>query len=192
MKIGELAKLASCPVVTIRFYEKEGLLAKPKRSEGNYRLYADADLERLRFVMHCRRHGMKLAEIRKLLAFRDKPTQDCAWVHQLVDEHIANVEMQIAELERLKAELVSLAQGTAKGAGCEPGCNILASLSAADACPYCQDLRCLKGNPRKSGCSSADLPDKPLTHKPLPDKPPLDKPLKAASDTPLAKKRLFK
>lgn len=148
MKIGELAKLAGCPVVTIRFYEKEGLLARPERSEGNYRLYGEADLERLRFVMHCRRHGMKLAEIRELLAFRDHPTSDCAWVHRLVDEHIANVEAQIAALEHLKAELTALRTASAHGPGCgagHGGCGIVASLSAADACPYCEDLRCRAG-----------------------------------------------
>lgn len=35
MKIGEVAKKAGCQVVTIRYYEKEGLLPEPERSEGN-------------------------------------------------------------------------------------------------------------------------------------------------------------
>lgn len=47
MKIGELAKLTDCPVETIRYYEKEGLLPPPARSEGNYRLYTQAHTERL-------------------------------------------------------------------------------------------------------------------------------------------------
>ena len=63
MKIGELAKKTGCQVVTIRYYEKEGLLPEPERSEGNYRLYSEADIERLRFIRHCRHHDMKLAEI---------------------------------------------------------------------------------------------------------------------------------
>lgn len=155
MKIGALAKLAGCPVVTIRFYEKEGLLAAPERSEGNYRLYGEADLERLRFVMHCRRHGMKLAEIRELLAFRDRPTRDCAWVHSLVDEHIANVEAQIAALTHLKEELVALREASSHGPGCDGECGILASLSAADSCPYCEDLRCRAGAPENGGPAPA-------------------------------------
>ena len=160
MRIGELARLAGCPVVTIRCYEKEGLLATPERSEGNYRLYGDADLERLRFVMHCRRHGMKLAEIRELLAFRDNPTRDCGWVHRLVDEHIANVEAQIASLEHLKAELTALRAASAHGPGCGAGCGIVASLSAADSCPYCEDLRCRGAQARerrKSAPAAAPL-----------------------------------
>ena len=47
MKIGELAKLADCQVETVRYYEREGLLPTPARSEGNYRLYSSEHLERL-------------------------------------------------------------------------------------------------------------------------------------------------
>ena len=42
LKIGELSQLSGCPVVTIRFYEKEALLLAPNRSEANYRLYNKA------------------------------------------------------------------------------------------------------------------------------------------------------
>ncbi|WP_300882315.1 MerR family transcriptional regulator, partial [uncultured Desulfovibrio sp.] len=69
VKIGELAKMTGCEVVTIRYYEKEGLLKKPERTEGNYRIYEDDDIARLRFIRHCRQHGMSLSEIRALLAF---------------------------------------------------------------------------------------------------------------------------
>ena len=42
MKIGELAKLTDCAVETIRYYEREGLLPEPARSDGNYRVYTQA------------------------------------------------------------------------------------------------------------------------------------------------------
>ena len=47
MRIGELATATSTQVETIRFYEQEGLLAKPARSEGNFRIYGDQHLQRL-------------------------------------------------------------------------------------------------------------------------------------------------
>ena len=50
MKIGELAKFADCQVETVRYYEREGLLPAPARSEGNYRLYSSEHLERLTFI----------------------------------------------------------------------------------------------------------------------------------------------
>ena len=47
MKIGELAKVTQTQAETIRFYEREGLLTEPPRSNGNYRLYGQEHLERL-------------------------------------------------------------------------------------------------------------------------------------------------
>ncbi|MDR1394807.1 MAG: MerR family transcriptional regulator, partial [Deltaproteobacteria bacterium] len=57
IRIGELAALVGVQVVTIRYYEKEGLLEKPKRSPNGYRTYRRSDVERMRFIRHCREHG---------------------------------------------------------------------------------------------------------------------------------------
>ncbi|MBQ4326363.1 MAG: MerR family DNA-binding transcriptional regulator, partial [Mailhella sp.] len=47
MKIGDLAKATGTQVVTIRYYEKEGLLRQPERTGSGYRLYSEDDVERL-------------------------------------------------------------------------------------------------------------------------------------------------
>lgn len=143
LKIGELAKMSGCQVVTIRYYEKEGLLPKPDRTGGNYRLYGDDDIERLRFIRHCRRHDMKLSEIRELLAFKDnkdKPDATCDWINNLVEEHIANVSEQIASLSQLKEQLEQLLHSCTGGK--KSGCGIIQSLSSMDSCPFCEDFRC--------------------------------------------------
>ena len=72
MKIGELAKLTDCQVETIRYYERERLLPEPARSEGNYRLYTQAHVERLTFIRNCRSLDMTLEEIRSLLNLRQR------------------------------------------------------------------------------------------------------------------------
>jgi len=46
MKIGNLARATLCTVVTVRYYEREGLLPSSARSRGNYRLYGPAHVER--------------------------------------------------------------------------------------------------------------------------------------------------
>ena len=137
MKIGELANISGCQVVTIRFYEKKGLLSKTERTESNYRLYSDMDIERLRFIRHCRRHGMKLPEIRKLLAFKDNPDSGCGWINTLIETHIGDVVEQINSLTLLKEELQSLLY---KCSGDEESCGILKSLDSVDGCPYCENL----------------------------------------------------
>lgn len=48
--IGQLAKAADIPTSTLRYYERIGLLQPRNRSEGNYRLYDEGDLERVRFI----------------------------------------------------------------------------------------------------------------------------------------------
>ena len=140
MKIGELAKKSGCQVVTIRYYEKEGLLPPPERSEGNYRIYGQEDLDTLRFVRHCRLHGINLAEIRELLAFKARPTQNCEWITLLVEKHIRSVDEQIASLQHLREHLLELSSRCQGGKGA--GCGILRSLEEDGDCPYCHDFQC--------------------------------------------------
>jgi DNA-binding transcriptional MerR regulator len=59
LKIGELAGLFNVPVETIRYYEQAGLLPKPARTAGNYRLYSKADADNLAFVLNCRMLDMR-------------------------------------------------------------------------------------------------------------------------------------
>ena len=140
VKIGELAKMTGCQIVTIRYYEKEGLLHEPERTEGNYRLYDDAAIDRLRFIRHCREHGINLAEIRDLLAFKDHPVASCDWINSLVEKHIAGVDKQIASLQHLKQHLLALLQKCPGGKHGE--CGILESLGKGESCPYCKSLQC--------------------------------------------------
>jgi len=108
VKIGELAKITGTPVETIRYYEREGLLAAPNRSEGNFRLYVGTHVERLSFIRRCRLLDMTHEEIRALLRFKDEPCQDCADVNHLLDAHIAHVSTRIHELRQLEQQLKRL------------------------------------------------------------------------------------
>ncbi|MFQ6573496.1 Cd(II)/Pb(II)-responsive transcriptional regulator [Pseudomonas sp. UM16] len=110
MKIGELAKATDCAVETIRYYERENLLPEPARSEGNYRMYTQAHVERLTFIRNCRTLDMTLEEIRSLLRLRDSPEDQCESVNALIDEHIQHVNARIDGLQALQAQLLELRQ----------------------------------------------------------------------------------
>ncbi len=110
MKIGELAQMAQCTVETVRYYEKEGLLSAPARTSGNYRSYDQSHLERLRFIRNCRALAMTHEEIHTLLGLMFRHDDDCASVNQLLDQHIAHVDVRIAELLQLKEQLGILRQ----------------------------------------------------------------------------------
>lgn len=99
MKIGELATATETAVETIRFYEREGLLKAAARSQGNFRLYEMAHLERLQFIRYCRSLDMSLDEIRVLLRFKDEPEEACNGVNALLEEHIEHVSKRIKDAE---------------------------------------------------------------------------------------------
>lgn len=128
MKIGELAGRSGCPVETIRYYERIGLLAPPQRTANNYRSYGDGHAERLQFIRHCRTLDMGLDEIRMLLDARDQPEGDCADVNGLLDRHIARVAGRIAELAALERQLKQL-RGCCVATRAPHACGILHALS---------------------------------------------------------------
>lgn len=130
LRIGELATRLGVQTETIRYYEREQLLPKPQRTDGNYRLYGTSEVERLTFIRNCRGFGMNLDEIRALLAIREEPDRECGSVNQMLDEHIHNVGQRIAELRRLEAQLQALRQRCGKEVSVGD-CQILNKLSCA-------------------------------------------------------------
>ena len=130
MRIGELALASGTPVETIRFYEREGLLPAPRRTESNYRVYAAAHAERLGFIRQCRSLDMTLDEVRTLLRFKDTPSADCGEVNVLLDEHIGHVAQRIRELRVLEKALRALRSQCAQP-HCVADCGILQGIEDA-------------------------------------------------------------
>ncbi|WP_282183685.1 Cd(II)/Pb(II)-responsive transcriptional regulator [Herbaspirillum sp. ST 5-3] len=133
LKIGELSKLTGCQVETIRFYEQEGLLPEPARSQSNYRLYGDAHVERLQFIRHCRSLDMTLDDVRTLLRLRDAPNESCGEVNAMLDRHIEQVSRRIAELKALQQQLKTLRRQCQTGHVVKD-CGILQGLTHAGTC----------------------------------------------------------
>ena len=65
--IGVLSERSGVNIETIRYYERAGLLQKPARSPGGYRLYRTVDVTRLSFIRRARDLGFSLDEMRILL-----------------------------------------------------------------------------------------------------------------------------
>lgn len=130
MKIGDLSSASATPVETIRFYERQGLLPAPARTQGNFRLYEAPHLERLQFIRYCRGLDMSLDEIRVLLRFKDAPDENCGDVNALLDEHIGHVSQRIKELRALEKQLKLLRQRCGEAREADK-CGILSGLEAA-------------------------------------------------------------
>jgi len=70
--ISSVAELYHVHPQTLRLYERQGLL-KPSRSDGNTRLYTDADLRTLEIILTLTRElGVNLAGVEVILHMREK------------------------------------------------------------------------------------------------------------------------
>jgi len=134
MRIGELAKVAHCTTDTIRFYEKEGLMPDAQRTDANYRQYSTAHVERLRFIRNCRALDMTHDEIRALLTLTDQPSDRCASIDALLDDHIGHVDARLAELQQLRTQLVTLRE-RCTGERRVDACGIVQGLAEMDTPP---------------------------------------------------------
>ncbi|MEE2951488.1 MAG: helix-turn-helix domain-containing protein [Pseudomonadota bacterium] len=128
MKIGDLARETETKVVTIRYYEKVGLLPLPPRSSGNYRTYDREALERLRFIRRCRDLGFSVDQIRELLDLSSHEERACADVDAITMTHLAEVERKIADLQALAHELRHIAS-RCSGGGTISNCRILDAIT---------------------------------------------------------------
>jgi len=108
VQIGEAARTLRLNPKTIRYYEEIGLLPKPQRTEGGYRVYRQADVERIDFVRRARALDLSLDDIREILGFRDKGEAPCPYVLHLLEEKSKQIEREIVGLRELQRELRTL------------------------------------------------------------------------------------
>ena len=123
LTVGQLASLTGVRAGTVRYYEREGLLPVPQRTGGEHRRYGPADVDRLLFIRGAQRLGLRLAEIRDLLAVRDTGACPCEPAEGLLRRHVAEVETEMARLAALRAELADMLEAM-PGADCpdpQPG-----------------------------------------------------------------------
>lgn len=141
--IGELSRTSGCPVETIRYYERVGLLPPPVRSAGGHRIYSEAHLSRLIFIRQNRELGFPLADIRELMTLAENPDSQCGEALTVVRKHLSEVESKVAKLQKIRSDLLKMANN------CESVC-----LSAATSdCTIVESLFAPAAGSRKGCCS---------------------------------------
>jgi Cu(I)-responsive transcriptional regulator len=128
LTIGDLAKATGTKVVTIRYYERIGLLPPPERTGGNYRAYEPMHLDRLRFIRRSRGLGFTLDQIRELLRLSSQEGKACVEVDRIAAAHLAETEEKIADLTRLAVRLRRIIS-RCEGGGVIADCRIIEALS---------------------------------------------------------------
>lgn len=131
MNIGEAAKRSGVSAKMIRYYERVGLIAKATRSDAGYRHYADADLNRLRFIHRARDLGFPVGQIAELLSLWDNKSRSNSEVKRMAESHIGALHEKIAALQSMVKTLKRLTE-TCQGDG-RAHCPILEDLAHAAA-----------------------------------------------------------
>ena len=122
--IGQLAASAEVGVETIRFYERKGLIAQPKRPADGYRNYDQQMAGRIRFIQTAQELGFTLREIKQLLSLRVDPRTSCADVRGKAEEKISDIDEKLRTLRRMRTALVEITK-TCVGTGPTSDCPIL-------------------------------------------------------------------
>lgn len=126
LTIGDLGKATNTKVETVRYYERIGLLPNPSRSTGNYRTYGATELGRLSFIRRARDLGFSLDQVRALLGLSDDRTCDCAGIDRIANEHLREVDLNLADLTALRRELKAVIDSCDGGTVAE--CRIIEAL----------------------------------------------------------------
>ena len=108
MRIGELAVLCECPIETIRYYEKIGLLEAAPRLDNGYRSYNETHKKYLRFILQSRALGFTQNEVRQLSDIAHQKTPSCHEVHELIVANTMQVQEKIKNLKKMEKALKRL------------------------------------------------------------------------------------
>ncbi len=114
LPIGELSRLSSVNIETIRYYERVKMLPPPLRTANGRRIYSSTDLRTLTFIRRSRELGFSLDEIRALLRLGGPGKASCREVREIAAHHLEDIRAKLGDLkklERLLAKTVARCSG---------------------------------------------------------------------------------
>ncbi|MCB9508199.1 MAG: heavy metal-responsive transcriptional regulator [Myxococcales bacterium] len=127
LKIGDVARLAELSIDAVRFYEREGLLGRVRRTPAGQRQYDAEAVRRLAFVRRATALGFSLAEVKGLFTLRVSARTPCERVRERALAKLTDIDQRIAELQAMRDALARLAHN----------CN---EPSATGTCPFLDEL----------------------------------------------------
>jgi MerR family mercuric resistance operon transcriptional regulator len=131
LSIGDLSERTGCPVETIRYYERAGILRAPPRTASGRRVYGEAHVRQLAFARRARDLGFSLERVRQLMRLVDQPEIARDGARQIASVHRDEVQQKITELQRIVGQLDAIL--TECAAATSPDCPILRVLSGGVA-----------------------------------------------------------
>lgn len=119
LRVAELAAAVGVATDTIRYYEKAGLLPPPPRTAAGYRAYGADAIDRVQFIQGAQRLGLKLRDVKDLLAVRDTGVCPCEPAEQLLRRRLADLDAELARLDALRQQMLAMVEAL-PSANCPP------------------------------------------------------------------------
>jgi DNA-binding transcriptional MerR regulator len=112
LQIGQVSQKSGVSIDTIRYYEKEGLLKEPLRSQGGFRLYPSEMVDQLVFIQKAQAMGLTIKEIKSIMCCGDKGLEPCCDLTvDLFTAKINELETKIHEIQGMKKKLKKVLGG---------------------------------------------------------------------------------
>ncbi|TDQ57134.1 MerR family copper efflux transcriptional regulator [Mesocricetibacter intestinalis] len=130
MNIAEIVKRTGLSAKSVRFYEEKGIITPPQRAANGYRQYNEEHIRELNLLHQARLVGFSLPECKELMQLYNNPHRRSADVKGKTLAKINEIDQQIAKLQQIRQELLTLAEQC-------PGDN-------SEHCPIIEGLACKK------------------------------------------------
>ncbi len=131
MTISEVARQALVGVETIRFYEREGLIAQPRKPQSGYRQYTESHLERIRFLKQCQTFGFTLAEAATLADSLESGAPTCEQTCDLAERKLLELKKKIEDFQKLATRIESLLDSPCRRTA-NADCSVVAALKTGN------------------------------------------------------------
>ena len=127
-KISEAAKQLNTTAVSLRYYERIGLLNPSHRSVGGYRLYQKSDFQRFQFINNAKAVGFELNEIKLILSFINNNQVSSKIIKKHIADKLDKVNQQMKSLKVVK-QLLNELNSSCDGSKSASECPILKKLA---------------------------------------------------------------
>ena len=131
MNIGEAAGASGISAKMIRYYEETGLISPAMRTGSGYRVYAENDIQTLRFIRRARDLGFTVKQIEDLLLLWRDRSRASSDVKRIATDHVIELQKKMRELQEMVTTLEHLSQNCHGDS--RPDCPILTSLGGDGA-----------------------------------------------------------
>lgn len=127
----QVADKSGVTIEAVRFYEKEGIISEPPRTESGYRQYPETVIHQIRFVKRAQGLGFSLPEIKELLSMRVLPGTTTGDIRKRAKKKIQDIDEKIQTLHRIKETLEDITNACHEGLSLED-CPILKAFETTD------------------------------------------------------------